>query len=107
MDAPQHLLHPGSCEKCNWYGYKGRSGIFEVAAIDDELGALICSKPHHRELVESFRRKGVRSIARHGAEKVAKGISSMEELFRVCGLPRGETSVGQRSDTPAVGAIAG
>lgn len=100
MEAPRSLLHGGSCEKCNWYGYKGRTGIFEVATMDDELGGLICSGPHHRQLTQSLRERGVRSIARHGAEKVAKGVSSMEELFRVCGLPRHTETTSQVS--PAI-----
>lgn len=107
MEAPEELLHAGSCEKCNWYGYRGRTGIFEVATIDDELSALICSMSHHHELVARLRQKGVRSIARNGIEKVAKGVTSMEELFRVCGLPRGCETTGQATPAEAVGVMAG
>jgi len=102
METPKSLLHAGSCETCNWYGYKGRTGIFEVATIDDELGAMICTGPHHGQLTKCLRDKGVRSIAYRGAEKVAQGVSSMEELFRVCRLPRRDASAAQQETVPGV-----
>lgn len=83
---PESLLHPGSCGQCNWYGYKGRTGIFEVATIDDEVGRLISSGVRNGELADCLRDKGLRSMAQDGLEKATKGVTSMEELFRVCGF---------------------
>lgn len=83
MSAPKELLHPGSCAECGWYGYKGRTGIFEVAPIDDEVGAMISSGARHHELNERLRAKGVRSMAQDGLAKVTAGTTTMEELFRV------------------------
>jgi type II secretory ATPase GspE/PulE/Tfp pilus assembly ATPase PilB-like protein len=87
-ETPEHLQHPGSCAECNWYGYKGRTGIFEVATIDDEVGALISAGTRHRELADRIRNKGMRSMTHDGLEKVAKGVTAMEELFRVGGITR-------------------
>jgi len=87
-ETPENLLHPGSCAECNWYGYKGRTGIFEVATVDDEVGTLISAGACHRELADCLRSKGVGSMAHDGLEKVAKGITSMEELFRIGGFTR-------------------
>ncbi len=87
-DAPDQLLRPASCGQCNWYGYKGRTGIFEVAPIDDELGTLISAGTRRRELTECLRQKGVQAMAHDGLEKVVKGVTSMEELFRVAGFAR-------------------
>jgi type II secretory ATPase GspE/PulE/Tfp pilus assembly ATPase PilB-like protein len=84
--APESLLHPGSCAECNWYGYKGRTGIFEVATIDDEVGRLISVGTRNGELGDCLRSKGLRSMAQDGIEKATKGVTSMEELFRVCGF---------------------
>ena len=92
-EAPDQLLHPASCGQCNWYGYKGRTGIFEVAPIDDELGTLISAGTRRRELTDFLRQKGVHAMAHDGLEKVVKGCTSMEELFRVAGFTRScETS---------------
>lgn len=104
LEVPNTLLHPGSCAECNWYGYKGRTGTFEVATIDDELGALISAGTHQRELAECLRTKGVRSMVQDGLDKVAKGITSMEELFRVGGFTKPGES--QNEETPAA-AVAG
>jgi len=87
-DTPETLLHPGSCAECNWYGYKGRTGTFEVAAIDDEVGGLISAGTHRKELADCLCSRGVRSMAQDALDKVASGVTSMEELFRVSGFPR-------------------
>lgn len=105
LETPENLLHPGSCAECNWYGYKGRTGIFEVAAIEDELGTLISAGTHQRELVDCLRSKGVRSMVQDALDKVARGITSMEELFRIGGFPRpGEP---QHEQANAAAAVAG
>lgn len=94
MSTPKELLHPGSCAECGWYGYKGRTGIFEVASIDNELGAMIGSGAQHQRLSKRLRAKGVRSMVQDGLAKVAAGVTSMEELFRI--------NAYTRSDEPAV-----
>jgi type II secretory ATPase GspE/PulE/Tfp pilus assembly ATPase PilB-like protein len=57
-----------------------------VAAVDDEVGTLMSSGTHHRELMHYLRENGVRSMAHDGLEKVAMGVTSMDELGRVCGF---------------------
>jgi type IV pilus assembly protein PilB len=89
-EVPQQLLHPGSCAECNWYGFKGRTGIYEVAPIDDDTGALVSGGVRRRELLDALRNKGVRSMTRDALEKVAQGTTAMEELVRVSNMPRAE-----------------
>ncbi|MHC4517757.1 MAG: GspE/PulE family protein [Planctomycetota bacterium] len=105
LETPENLLHPGSCAECNWYGYKGRTGTFEVAAIDDELGALISAGTHQRELVDCLRSKGVHSMVQDALDKAARGITSMEELFRIGGFPRPGDP--QHEQANAAAAVAG
>jgi len=98
VQPPANLLEAATCGDCNWYGYKGRSGVFEVAPVDDETATLISSGTHHRELVQCLRAGGVRSMAQDALEKVANGISSIDELTRVCGVaPNREAAC---DDTP-------
>jgi type II secretory ATPase GspE/PulE/Tfp pilus assembly ATPase PilB-like protein len=73
------------CPKCHSYGYKGRTGIFEVAAMDDEMTTLIRSGADHQQLLDCLRKQGVRSMVQDGLEKAAAGATSMDELTRVCG----------------------
>jgi len=105
-EMPESLLHPGSCAECNWYGYKGRTGTFEVAPIDDETGALISAGTRHHELTACLRNKGVRPMARDGLEKVAKGVTSMEELFRVGGFARPSEVTPQPTEPAVVSMLA-
>lgn len=107
VGAPKELLHPGSCTECGWYGYKGRTGIFEVAPVDDELGALISSGAPHQELNESLRAKGVRSMVQDGLTKVASGVTSMEELFRINAYTRCDEPVRQTQEIPPIEAPVG
>jgi type II secretory ATPase GspE/PulE/Tfp pilus assembly ATPase PilB-like protein len=91
VQSAEHLLEASTCGECNWYGYRGRTGIFEVAPVDDEIATLISAGAHHRELAECLRRRGIRSMARDALEKVANGVTSTDEFLRVCGLkPRAE-----------------
>jgi type II secretory ATPase GspE/PulE/Tfp pilus assembly ATPase PilB-like protein len=99
-EAPQQLLHPGSCAECNWYGYKGRTGIYEVAPIDDETGELISGGVRRRELLDAFRNKGVRSMTRDALEKVAQGTTAMEELVRVSNMPHADVEAQPQPATP-------
>jgi len=89
VEAPDTLMHAEGCPECHEYGYKGRTGIFEVARIDDELAALIRSDTHHREFTDYLRRKGTRSIAQDGLDKAVMGTTCLEELRRVCTFGRG------------------
>jgi type II secretory ATPase GspE/PulE/Tfp pilus assembly ATPase PilB-like protein len=102
MSAPNELLHPGSCAECGWYGYKGRTGIFEVAPIDDELGTLISSGVRHSKLTERMRAKGIRSMAQDGLAKVSAGTTTMEELFRVNAYPRRDIPIEQSAEAQPV-----
>jgi len=106
-EMPENLLHPGSCAECNWYGYKGRTGTFEVATIDNEVGALISAGTRHHELAEHLRSKGVRSMAHDGLEKAAKGVTSMEELFRIGGFTRPSEPQPQTAEPAVVEMMAG
>jgi type II secretory ATPase GspE/PulE/Tfp pilus assembly ATPase PilB-like protein len=84
MAAPDHLQEVTGCVECSSYGYHGRSGIFEVMAIDKELRALVSSGVHHHELSQCLRQQGVQSLAHDGLQKAAAGLTSLEELLRVC-----------------------
>jgi type II secretory ATPase GspE/PulE/Tfp pilus assembly ATPase PilB-like protein len=88
LELPQNLQQTTGCSDCNWYGYQGRTGIFEVAVIDDELSELISAGAPHRDLNNELRRKEVHSMTHNGLEKAALGVTTVEELARVCGLTR-------------------
>ncbi len=89
VQPPQSLLHAGGCAECGSYGYKGRTGIFEVVPVDNEVATLISDGTRHREIVDCLRRNGVQSMVCDGLKKVAAGVTAIEEVSRVCGLGAG------------------
>ena len=98
--TPESLLHPGSCAECNWYGYKGRTGIFEVATIDDEVGRLISVGTRNGELGDCLRSKGLRSMAQDGIERIGWEQSSK---FSYIGMAKADLLQGAFFDSPLPG----
>ncbi len=79
------LYKPKGCGKC-MEGFRGRTGLFELLKIDEELSEAIRSK--HYDLA-SFRKlatsKGMKDILQDGIEKVKAGKTSVDELIRIVG----------------------
>ncbi len=71
------------CPRCNQTGYKGRLGIFEFLNMSDELAAYSATKPSHEELRTRAIDLGMRTMWDEGMDKVAQGLTSIEELARV------------------------
>jgi type II secretory ATPase GspE/PulE/Tfp pilus assembly ATPase PilB-like protein len=72
------------CKKCNWRGYKGRIGLFEVFEMTEELSALTISSNLSEELlIAEARRQGMITIRQDGLIKALKGKTSVEEVLRV------------------------
>lgn len=70
------------CYKCMNMGYQGRIGVFEVLVIDELLQRMIVSKASAQEMVRAAREAGeLRTLREDAAEKVAAGITSMEEAI--------------------------
>ena len=81
----QSLSRGRGCPACNQTGYRGRSGIFELLVPDEELKHLILQRSTtqlYRTAVASGR---LRSMLRTGLEKVAAGLTTLEEVLRVTG----------------------
>ena len=59
-----------------------------MAALNDELTTLIRTGADQQQLGSCLRRQGIRSLMEDGLEKVAAGVTSLDELMRVCGRRR-------------------
>ncbi len=105
LEPPENLQQATGCPECNGYGYQGRTGIFEVAPVDDELTELISSGVSRRDLTQQWRRKGTHSMAHNGLQKASMGVTSLEEVLRVCGSSRNEEPVEATSEPLAVDMI--
>ncbi len=73
------------CDECSHTGYKGREGIFELLVVDEEVRGKILRDSSAGELRECAISKGMKTLRHHGLLKVLKGITTLEEVFRVTG----------------------
>jgi type II secretory ATPase GspE/PulE/Tfp pilus assembly ATPase PilB-like protein/FixJ family two-component response regulator len=75
------------CNRCNNTGYHGRTGIFEVFVLNDEIRQLVSSNYRESEIVDLAKSNGMRTLMEDGIEKVKSGVTTLEELLRVIGPP--------------------
>lgn len=70
------------CDKCHHTGYRGRTGIYELIPVDDQLRLLIHEGAGEQTML-AHARKNSTSIFDNGREKVMEGVTSVEEVLRV------------------------
>jgi len=76
-------FHGKGCKECNHTGFRGRAGIYELLVVDDTVRQLILTKATSQVIRESARKKGMTTLREDGWKKVAKGITTVEEVLRV------------------------
>jgi len=69
------------CERCRSTGYKGRMGIFEIFAINDDVRHLINNRCSTLLLRQRARELGMRTLREDGARKVLAGLTSAKEVI--------------------------
>jgi type II secretory ATPase GspE/PulE/Tfp pilus assembly ATPase PilB-like protein len=72
------------CPRCGNTGYKGRIGVFQLLEMTPRLEQLASEKAPREEIERTARSDGMRSLWHDGVAKVAAGITTVEELARVC-----------------------
>jgi type IV pilus assembly protein PilB len=72
------------CARCGQTGYRGRVGVFQLLAMSDRLEQLAAEKAPREEIERTAVEEGMRTMWEDGIGKVAAGITSVEELARVC-----------------------
>ncbi len=70
------------CEKCNGSGYSGRQGLYEVMPITPELRDLILNRASTTEIRHMAVKQGMLTLRDDGIVKVAKGVTTLEEVLR-------------------------
>lgn len=77
------FYRPVGCANCNRTGYKGRIGIIETMAVTPALKELIMSKAADTQIKKQSRLDGMITLRENGMAKALKGLTSLEEVFRV------------------------
>ena len=70
------------CPKCRYTGYFGRTGIYEILAVNHRLRHLIAEGATPEVLARTARQDGLRTLREHAVLKVASGATSFEEAMR-------------------------
>jgi general secretion pathway protein E len=83
VEGEKELYRAKGCEKCAFTGYRGRSGVFEFLAVDDDIRKLILRNADANELRQMARNRGMKTIMEDGIAKVRAGITTLSEVFRV------------------------
>ncbi len=83
IDADIDLYRGRGCEKCTHTGYFGRTGVFELLVVDDDIRRLILRNADANELRSAARAQGMKTIFEDGSAKIRMGITTVGEVFRV------------------------
>ena len=79
------IYYPQKCKECNFTGYSGRIGVYELFEIDDEMEKLILASPPISAVQELAQKKGMVTLLQDGLLRVTDGTTSLEEVLRVIG----------------------
>jgi len=82
-EKPAVLYRPRGCAVCGQSGYRGRTGIYELMKVDDEMRRLVHDRTSEQLLRNHAEQCGMRSLRQDGMRLVASGKTSLEELLRV------------------------
>jgi general secretion pathway protein E len=77
------LYRGAGCQACSQTGYRGRTGIFELMVLDDEIRRLIGSKADATAIKQASIAKGMTTLKQDGVERVLQGQTSLEEVMRI------------------------
>ena len=72
------------CTNCNGTGYKGRLGLYEVMAINDEMRSLILKHATADTIRECSKRQGMQNLLDYGMNLVKQQLTTLAEVERVC-----------------------
>jgi general secretion pathway protein E len=76
------LYRPGDCAECNHTGSRGRTGIYELIEIDDELRQMIHEGAGEQTMLAEARKR-YPGIDADGRRRILTGETSVEEVLRV------------------------
>ena len=84
---PEKVYEPVGCLECRDTGYQGRMGIYEMFKFSDETRLMITKDTDIHDLRRAAIKDGLQPLRLSGANKVAKGETTVEEVLRVAPPP--------------------
>ncbi|KKL53387.1 hypothetical protein LCGC14_2275930, partial [marine sediment metagenome] len=83
-DKLPKLYKPKGCKKCANTGYKGRLGLYEIMLMSEEIEKLTIERATADEIKAVALSEGMSTLKQDGFKKVLLGMTSIEEVLRVC-----------------------
>lgn len=80
---PKQVYHPVGCLECRNTGYYGRAGVYEIMQLSGNLIRQITEQCELDQLRVDAYKDGMKSLRLSGAQKVAAGSTTVEEILRV------------------------
>lgn len=83
LEIPQgsRAWRPVGCDRCRGTGYAGRTGVFEILVVSEEMRRLISREVSGDELRHLALKSGMKTLRSGGIEKALKGVTSLEEVL--------------------------
>ncbi len=82
--AKRKAFRGRGCSHCHHTGYKGRCGIFEFMLMSKEMRSLVLTTADANEIKQAAVERAMITLRQDGAAKVLEGITTIEEVYRVC-----------------------
>ena len=79
---PLYVYAANGCESCNFKGYKGRIGLYEVLSMTDELADIILKNPVESLILAAAQKQQMLTMAQEGMIKVLSGETTIDEVER-------------------------
>jgi len=77
------FMRPAGCEKCRYTGFRGRTAIYEIIKITEDLKQMIVARRPSNEIKQQAIANGMRTIREDGWIKVRQGLTTIDEVLRV------------------------
>ncbi|MGR4894269.1 type IV-A pilus assembly ATPase PilB [Stenotrophomonas sp. LARHCG68] len=82
LDEGIQLFEPVGCDECT-EGYKGRTGIYQVMPMTDEIAAIVLQGGNAMDIADAAQKIGVNDLRQSALLKAAQGVTSLAEINRV------------------------
>lgn len=82
LPAGETIYQAKGCRQCEGSGYIGRTGVFEMLVLDEELREGVNAGIAEDAFGRLARTKGYRSYREDGAEKILLGVTSVDEVLK-------------------------
>lgn len=74
------------CNKCDFTGYKGRLGVYEIMAINKDIKKLVALGAHDLEIEEAAVKNGMKTLHQSCLNHILNGMTTIDEFVRVLGV---------------------